>query len=252
MNLTLRERIKDIPVLGHLGEWAWRRLTGRRDLAFTLLNSSLLRPDAVVLKIGANDGAAGDPISRLLISRPAMRCVFVEPVPRLLARARELWGDSRRFSYVCAAINNGRPATFYYIDPQALTALPDLEIDTDQIGSFDRNHILKHPGGEKLGPYIRTLDVSGMSLDTLLRETLIESLDLLHIDTEGWDWKILSQLELARWAPAFILFEHINLQESEKNEARHRLSPLYQIDTFGTDWLCTRKSTVVRAEPNPD
>lgn len=238
----LRSRIKSLPVLGPLLESGWRRLTGRRDLCFTLMQSPLLSTAACIVKIGANDGASGDPIGQLLLRRPAMRCVFVEPVAHLLDRARKTWGDAPRFTYVNAAVNDGSPSTFFYLDPSARAHLPDLEIDPDQLGSFDRLHILKHPGGGRLAPYIRTMAVEGMSLDALFRHAQVTRLDVLHIDTEGWDWKILSQLDLTRWRPAHILFEHIHLDEIDKNAACDRLSPLYDIEVYGTDWLWSRKT----------
>lgn len=239
-----RASVKKLPVAGALLESVWRGLTGRRNLTFTLLNSRRLSPAACIVKIGANDGSIGDPISQLLARRPGMRCVFVEPVPHLLDRARKNWGDDPRFSYINAAINEGRLAVFYYVDAAAHDELKDLEIDPDQLGSFDRGHILKHPGGERLAPYIRTLDVQGLSLDALFAQANVTALDVLHVDTEGWDWKILSQLDLNRWTPVFILFEHIHLSPADQAEARARLSPSYDIEPWGTDWLCTRKASV--------
>jgi len=241
LDIPLRTRLKSIPVLGPALEFIWRAITGRRDLAYVLLRSQFLPPDACLVKIGANDGYQDDPTAQLLSRRPAMRCVFVEPVPHLLSRARLRWGAGPRFTYVQAAINDGSPAVFYYVDESAKAQLPDLRIDPDQLGSLDPQHILKHPDGERLAPFVRTLPVEGMSLDTLIQFTRLTRLDILHIDAEGWDWRILSQLDLNRWQPAFILFEHIHLTEEERNAARARLSPGYDFEVFGTDWLWTRK-----------
>ncbi len=237
-----RTHCKHLPLVGPLLESAWRRLTGRRDLAFTLQRSPLLHFDATIVKIGANDGHAGDPIAQLLLNRPAMRCVFVEPVQHLLDRARARWGDAPRFTYVNAAINDGQPAIFHYLDPQARVALTDLSFDPDQLGSFDRNHIIKHPRSERLLPYLRTQPVCGLTLADLFTRANVTKLDLLHIDTEGWDWKILSQLDLTYWQPSFIVFEHIHLAAEEKSAARARLSSRYDLETYGTDWLCTRRT----------
>lgn len=241
MEIPLRTRFKGIPILGPALEFTWRAVTGRRDLAFVLQCSRTLPADACLVKIGANDGYLDDPTAPLLRRRPALRCVFVEPVPHLLARARQLWGTDPRFTYVQAAINDGRPAEFYYVDDSAKAQLPDLRIDPDQLGSFDRQHILKHPDGARLAPFVRTLPVEGMSLEALLQHARLTRLDILHIDAEGWDWKILSQLDLNRWQPAYIIFEHIHLTGEERNEARARLAPGYDLEVFGTDWLWTRK-----------
>jgi FkbM family methyltransferase len=243
LDTSLRSRIKRIPVLGTALESTWRAITGRRDLAYVLVRSRILPADACLVKIGANDGYLDDPTAQLLRRRPAMRCVFVEPVPQLLSRARQRWGTDPRFNYVQAAINDGSAAEFYYVDDSAKAQLPDLHIDPDQLGSFDRQHILKHPDGERLAPFIRSLAVEGMSLDALLQVTKLTRLDILHVDAEGWDWRILSQLDLNRWQPAYILFEHIHLTEEERDEAKVRLSPGYDLEVFGTDWLWTRKTS---------
>jgi FkbM family methyltransferase len=241
LDTSLRSRFKGVPVLGPVIEFIWRAITGRQDLAYVLRRSRFLPADACLVKIGANDGYLDDPTAQFLSHRPAMRCVFVEPVPHLLARARRRWGTDPRFTFVQAAINDGHPAEFYYVDVSAKDQLPDLRIDPDQLGSFDRQHILKHPDGERLAPFVRILSVEGMSLDALFRSTKLTRLDMLHVDAEGWDWRILSQLDLERWQPAFILFEHIHLTEEERSDAKARLSPGYDMKVFGTDWLWTRK-----------
>ncbi|MBK7697246.1 MAG: FkbM family methyltransferase [Saprospiraceae bacterium] len=42
------------------------------------------------------------------------------------------------------------------------------------------------------------------------------SIDLLHIDTEGYDWEILKQLRLAKYFPRPIIFEHKHLSPSKR------------------------------------
>jgi hypothetical protein len=56
--------------------------------------------------------------------------------------------------------------------------------------------------------------------------TLVEGLDridVLHIDTEGHDAKILAQVDLARWRPAVIMFESVHLEASERAACESRL-----------------------------
>lgn len=236
-----RRRLKQVPVLGASLEWLWRALTGRKSLAFDLKRDRRVPRDATLVKIGANDGFTDDPFAELLESRPGMRCVFVEPVPHLLDRARAHWGDAPRFTYLQAAVNDGRDATFYYVDPQARRDHPDVPYEPDLLGSFDRNHILKHPGCDRFEPYIRELPVRGLSLDQVFQESGVSRPDILHVDAEGWDWKILSQLDLTRHRPLYLVFEFIHLSPAEAREARDRLSDGYTLETYGTDWVWRRK-----------
>ena len=46
-----------------------------------------------------------------------------------------------------------------------------------------------------------------MTIEALFQKNDIKELSLLHIDAEGYDWKILSQLDLECFNPKIILFE---------------------------------------------
>ena len=50
-------------------------------------------------------------------------------------------------------------------------------------------------------------EVRCLSVATLLARHSIVRLDLLVIDTEGWDWRILRQFDLARLQPKLLLYE---------------------------------------------
>ncbi|AOS45506.1 hypothetical protein Verru16b_02587 [Lacunisphaera limnophila] len=235
--LTFRQKVKTLPVLGGALEGLWRGLTGRTSLEFELRRSRKLPPDATIVKIGSNDGFQDDPTAALLISRPLMRCVFVEPVPHLLDGARRCWGNSPRFTYLAAAVNDGSPATFYYVDPAAKSLFPDLTVEPDLLGSLDRNHILKHPDCARLEPYIRALPLRGLTLEGVFAQGGVSHLDVLHIDAEGWDWKILRQLDLSIRQPTFIIMEYIHLDPTEQREARARFDDTYEWRVRGTDWV---------------
>ena len=240
--LSFRQKIKSFPFLGRALEGLWRGLTGRESLEFELRRSRKLPPNATVVKIGSNDGFQDDPTAAMLITRPLMRCVFVEPVPHLLERARQRWGNSPRFRYLGAVVNQGEAANFYYVDPRAKSAFTDWAVDPDLLGSLDKNHILKHPGCERLEPYIRSLPLPGLTLAGVFQQGGAEQVDILHIDAEGWDWKILSQLDLSRWRPVFIIMEYIHLTDAEQSEARARFAGAYDWRVRGTDWVWERRT----------
>ncbi len=64
----------------------------------------------------------------------------------------------------------------------------------------------------------------------------------MHIDTEGYDWKILSQLDLNRFSPAIILFEHKHLTKSRKKKNQfHFLKANYSIFRLDGDLICFHK-----------
>jgi hypothetical protein len=66
-------------------------------------------------------------------------------------------------------------------------------------------------------------------------------IDILHIHTEGWDWKILSQLRLEKYKPTWIIFEYIHLSIEEKKSAMDMLTSFYDLHERGTDIFCVLK-----------
>ena len=128
------------------------------------------------------------------------------------------------------------------MDPIAKEKLENLPAWYDQLGSFDEQHILKHLDG-KLSPYIRSEKLESINLSKLLYRNEVSEIDLLHIDTEGYDWEILSQLNLERYSPQFILFEKRHLSESSLKLAVEFLIKKYHLFDIGMDMLAVNRNT---------
>jgi FkbM family methyltransferase len=239
MKSNLRAKIKYLPFIGVFFESIWRFFTHRQDIVFEIRRSNRIRKNGLIVKIGANDGSIGDPISQLLMHYKNLKCVFVEPVPHLLSRAKNIWGNSARFEYINSAINDGSRMSFYFVDPEA-KKLESITVDPEQISSFELSHILKHEDA-RFAPFIKELRIQGLRLHELLDKYSNTGIDLIHIDAEGWDWKIISQLDLQRFRPTWIIFEYIHLSLSEKESALEKFSSLYEIKEYGTDYFCVLK-----------
>jgi FkbM family methyltransferase len=221
----------------------WKSWKGSKEVSMENRLASLCqKPDAFVVQIGSNDGLTGDPIHPLMKKNPAWRGLFVEPVPELFAKLKENYGPSPRFIFENAAINAGISQPFYSVDPQAKIAHPKLPSWWNQLGSFDPEHILKAPEiGPLLKPYIRSTQVQGITLQALLAKHRVQQIDILHIDAEGFDWKILSQLDLQNIRPAIILYEHKCLSDSDRESSIRFLEPFYEFTDFNGDFLSRLK-----------
>jgi FkbM family methyltransferase len=172
------------------------------------------------VQVGSNDGVQGDPLHVLFKERPGWRALFVEPVPALFARLKASYPDTRRFSFANVAISDrGATMTFYSVTENARSQLGvSLPYWFDQLGSFNREHILRHLDG-KLEPYIVEIDVTAVRLDTLLHQHGVERVDLLHSDTEGHDLIVISGLDFSRFRPRAILYEHRHLSVDDQKKA---------------------------------
>ena len=125
-------------------------------------------------------------------------------------------------------------------DPEAKQHIPDLPYWFDQLGSFDKQHIIKHFEG-RLVPYIISKELEGITLPILLDRNNVNVIDLLHIDTEGYDWNILSQLDLEKFTPKFIMFEHNHLSSDALKNAFDFLSDQYFLFKSGIDVLAVNR-----------
>lgn len=195
---------------------------------------------AQLVQIGSNDGKTGDPLYPLFQKYPAWRGLLVEPIPYIFAKLKANYPDGIRFDLANVAIGEDGKMPFYYVDKAAVNDLPDLPYWYDQLGSFDRGHIIKELDGV-LEPYIRSMEVESLPLTTLLDRHSVTTIDVLHIDAEGYDWKVLQQLDLKRFKPRFILCEHHHLKLEERKAALAFLKADYTVFEVGIDWLAARK-----------
>jgi len=207
------------------------------------ITKAIHNEQANVLQIGSNDGKTRDPLFRIMAERNQWKGLFVEPVPYLFERLKKNYLNldrPERFQFSNQAVNKGSEEDFYYVDNHAKYVIPDLPEWYDQIGSFNREHILGHMEG-KVEPFIQKIKIRGIKLSDLLKQYNLDRLDLFHLDTEGYDWLILSQLDLKKHQPIVILYEHKHLNDKDYHDSLKRLSVLYDVFQFKNDCLCLHR-----------
>lgn len=195
-------------------------------------------PEPVFVKVGANDGITGDPSAAILLAEPKWKGLLIEPVPHCFDRLVATFGDARRFSLERVAVGaRAGEAPFYYVDPTARERMPALPVWVDQLGSFDRNHIVKHLDGV-LEPFIVECTVDVQPLTELLRKHGIRDVHLLHVDTEGHDFEVLETLDFATHTPLAIFVEHKHLTASRKSRMLRLLRVRgYSVGDCGNDYF---------------
>ncbi len=203
--------------------------------------------EPVFVKVGANDGITGDPFSDILLANAKWKGLLIEPVPYCFDRLRATFHDAQRFSLEQVAIGaTAGKATFYYVDEKAAESIPDLPSWYDQLGSFDKNHILKHLNGV-LEPFIVEHDVEVLPLTDVLKRNGIRNVHLLHIDTEGHDYEVLKTLDIANLTPIAIFIEHKHLSATQKAEMHSLLHKHgYSVRDCGGDYFAVNKRAKMR------
>jgi hypothetical protein len=205
-----------------------------------------------IIQIGANDGMIHDPLYNYLKAHdfPAL---FVEPLGGKLDRVRSLYAarDSCRFAEVAISDQPGE-APIYTFPTGA--GLPEW---TGGVASLDRNVLLSHAhllgmSQGKLATILSSHPVKLIPVSTLL-EQFPEFLgaDLVQIDAEGHDDRIVESLLNSPCRPTFINFEHRHLPLARQDRVRERLAGEgYSFLVSDMDTLSWRRGSD-RLDPTP-
>ena len=194
--------------------------------------------DLFFLQVGSHEGQAGDPLS-LYIKRDGWRGILVEPVPELFERLQVHYAGCAGliFENVAVAEHNERRRFF-----KLRESAGEVYDQADSLGSLDRPVILSHgeqvPGIER---YLEEIEVRCVSFSSLLDRHAVDHIDLLHIDAEGYDAKLLDCFPWQRLEPHYVLYEHDHLSTEERAAAESMLQGRgYQLRLSRTNTLAVK------------
>lgn len=199
-----------------------------------------LYEEVLFVEIGANDGQTLDPLAAHL-GRPGWRGVMVEPVPHVFERLEAAHGSNPAIALEQAAIaaTDGRREIHHL---EAGAEDPRLPPWKDLIASFDRAHVLAQisaVGESRAAQLVQCTEVETLRFETLCARHGLEHIDLLMVDAEGADWEIVGSIDLERFRPRLLIFEHEHLDEAAKSESWSRLgSAGYLMYREGLDTWC--------------
>lgn len=172
------------------------------------------------VQIGSNDGVIHDPIHEV-VRTCGWRGVLVEPLPVYFRKlvANYAGVPNLVFENVAIGANNGT-ATMYSVDPR-----PGDPYWVELVSSFRKEVILSHgPVLADVGNRLVEAQVETITLPSLVSRHGLESIDLLHIDAEGYDFEILKQIDFsAPWAPSYIMFEKEHFDSRSYKTAKRML-----------------------------
>jgi FkbM family methyltransferase len=182
------------------------------SLAAAIARRYLAVRDFRYVQVGAFDGVCVDPLAGVVDGLEA-RALLIEPQPEAFARLAQNTAHRRGVELLQAAVSDEEgELPFYSLDPRA----PGAPSKAMLISSLDRAMLLRELDPKvDWSPWIRTARVRCATLNTLLAERGIARLDLLQVDAEGYDGRILRALDFSRWKPGIINFEHVLMPAAE-------------------------------------
>jgi FkbM family methyltransferase len=168
------------------------------------------QPDIFFLQIGAHNGRDNDPIAPL-VREHHWRGLLVEPQKQVFTRLLENYAGEKQLLFENAAIAE-REGTFTLYAFEGASAE-----DPASMAASSRRHYLTLNSEGRRGT-ITPIEVPALTLNGLLAKHGVERVDLLQIDTEGYDFQIIKMIDFNRIKPQIIHFESNYLNRSQKEE----------------------------------
>lgn len=171
------------------------RKTGLNPIDHFLDSYSRGKSPVHFVQIGASDGVFGDPIHTYL-ERDQWTGLLVEPIPAVFELLQYNYRGNKKLMFENCAVGLEEGTADFYTTPK--------EKFWNHYGSSQRSSLLPQPGYEKI-------QVRLMPFEALTNKHGLAKIQLIHTDTEGYDFKILKQIDFDRYQTEVILFEHIHL-----------------------------------------
>lgn len=213
------------------------RLPPPEAVARVMFEFARAHPNAFVVQIGAHDASQLDPLNRYIRTR-GWRGILVEPIPFVFERLRSNYSDVEGliFENVAIAQSDGQ-RELYFIPP---TTEPGLPPWYDALASFRRDILAAHKEFiADIDDRIQSMNVPCLTFDSLCNRHGVEEIDVIQIDTEGYDLEILRMVDFDRYRPTLVQFEELHMtsvvrQEAQELLARHGFESL----SNGMDCIC--------------
>lgn len=170
------------------------------------------------IEVGANDGIKDDPIYKWATMHD-WEGILIEPV-------------KSAFKLLCKNYSNFSKMTPINVAVSTEVGTVTMFVNKNKTGVASLYK--KHPpnGGSK------KVTVSCVTLDKVIMDNNFENFDLLQIDAEGHDFEVLKSINLSKYTPDIIHYEHRHLSSEDLKDCDDYLRE------FGYIILKNRNNTI--------
>jgi FkbM family methyltransferase len=192
--------------------------------------------DIFFLQIGAHDGVSYDPIHEY-VGRFHWRGLLVEPQPAVFEKLRENYAGEKQLLFENSAIAPRDGTLDLHCFENASAE------DHASMLTSTRKHYLTMNGDNHRGA-LKTITVPALTLESLLAKHRVERVNLLQIDTEGFDFEIIKMIDFKRMKPEIIHYENNFLNRRQKSECTRILGEQnYSLLNLGIDTIAYLQPT---------
>ena len=209
-------RIKKIP--------AFKIKIDYKNLLYVIL-SNLNKKKYKIIQIGSNDGKKGDPINSFIEEyHNSISYLGFEPQEIPFNKLKKRYQNFKNFYFIKNCIGEKKKSRFYYLNKNFEELCKKKNINfSDVESSLLEKNLKKKIILLGLNPkdYIENYEV----LITPLKESIkkenksliknFKNIDLLQIDCEGYDDKVIYNSSIEFFSPAIINFEYVNLSKKK-------------------------------------
>lgn len=169
--------------------------------------------DIFFIQVGANDGIVHDPLYHYVL-RNHWKGILIEPVKYYFDCLKKNYATCSQLIFENIAISVRDEVRDFYRIREGLDFLPQW---TKGLGSFNRDVLMKHRWViPNMQQYIVQEQVECLSFATLLKRHAVKKFDLVMIDTEGYDYEIIKQIDFGCVHPRAIIYEHKHFTRSDR------------------------------------
>lgn len=237
--VAISKRLKRKPPLFDAARRVTRILGERTPIYDLLQKATRVLTDVAFMQIGSNDGISVDPIREFVVASGKWHGAFVEPVPQIFEQLRRnysyLHRNDLKFFNLAISAEQGTKQ-FWKIKDACLNEFP---LFAYQIGSFDRQHILKHFSNfPDMDSKLEAIEVPCRTYEQIRHQAGLSSVQVLHLDVEGHEDQILDTVDFEMSKPLIILFEISHMSDVTKGHSFARLQAQgYQLQEVGPDCI---------------
>lgn len=157
--------------------------------------------------VGANNGETKDFLSGYL-TNDSVSGILIEPVQKLFNQLKRKFSPNQKLIFEnCAIYGKKCKKTLYVLEGDSL--LPGW---TEGLGSFSKSTILYHRNQvEDIDKYVVPELVNCVTFNGLMEKYNPDTINILQIDCEGYDYEILLSIDFEIWRPEIIIIEFLHL-----------------------------------------
>ena len=239
MALTLRDLgvrfVRRAPHFHQTARWIYTRLPQAfHDTPASWLKHIFRRQvEVTFIQIGAFDGVAGDPIRSIVLSHPGWRGVLVEPQPRAFQQLQGNYASaSHRLQFLnCAVSDFSGCIDMYELEESEIEKLK-LPAWSREVASTDESHVVRHfPSARR-----SKRSVPAMRVSEILDEYDLPKVDLIVMDVEGHERRIIEDIDFANLGVHALVFEHKHMTEIDHEAVIEHLKSFgFTLRRYGRD-----------------